>query len=326
MANSAEEMVEIVDQDNRPQEGCTRAQMRAAGLTHRATYVLVMNQENQIFVQKRTTTKDIYPGYWDLAAGGVVLAEEGYEEAAARELQEELGIDGELTFLFDHYYGDQGNKVWGRVFLCRHQGPFLLQESEIEYGCFMGVDEVQRLAQQEAVTPDGIEILEKFLRLTHQGPQHLFFLHGLDSSGQGTKGRFFAQHFPHILRPDFSGNLEERMARLTELCGGRTNLTLIGSSFGGLMASLFATQHPDQVARLILLAPALNYGDYRPPRKPLTMPTTLIIGKDDRVTPQDLVLPLARATFTDLGIQVADDDHLLHHTFPALPWHRLLLP
>lgn len=326
MTSSTEEMVGIVDQDNHPLGGRTRGRMRAEGLTHRATYVLVMNHEDQFFVQKRTTTKDIYPGYWDLAAGGVVLAGEGYEEAAARELREEMGIEAELTFLFDHYYQDKANKVWGRVFLCRHPGPFLLQESEIEYGRFMGVDEVRRLAQQEALTPDGIEILEKFLRYRHQGPRPLFFLHGLDSSGQGTKGRFFAQHFPHIVRPDFSGSLEERMARLTEFCGGITNLTLIGSSFGGLMASLLATQHPDRVARLILLAPALNYGDYRPPRRPLNMPVNLIIGKDDTVTPPDLVLPLARATFTDLDIKIADDDHLLHRTFPSLPWYRLLLP
>lgn len=326
MMSSAEEMVEIVDQDNRPLGGRTRAQMRAEGLTHRAAYVLVMNQANQLFVQKRTTTKDIYPGYWDLAAGGVVGAGEGYEEAAARELREELGIEGRLIFLFDHFYQDQSTKVWGRIFLCRHQGPFQLQASEIEYGRFMGVDEVQHLAQHEAVTPDGMEILAKILRQSLQGPHPLIFLHGLDSSGLGTKGRFFARHFPHILRPDFSGSLDERMARLTELCGGTTNLTLLGSSFGGLMATVFATQHHDRLARLILLAPALNYGDYHPPRKPLSLPTTLIIGKDDTVTPPDLVVPLAIATFADLDIRVVDDDHLLHQTFPALPWHRLLLP
>ena len=325
MTSSAEELVEIVDQDNRPLGGRTRAVMRAEGLTHRAVYVLVSNRHGQLFVQKRTKDKDIYPGYWDVTAGGVVLAGEDYEQAANRELFEELGIGGELRFLFDHYYQDRGNKVWGRVFLCRHQGPFVLQESEIEDGRFMEVGEILALANRQTVTPDSIEILLRLQSAGVRSEASLLFLHGLDSSGQGSKGRFFAQHFPHILRPDFSGSLDQRMERLQQLCFGKNHLTLIGSSFGGLMATLFASLHPDRVARLILLAPALNYGDYRPPRQPLTIPTTLIIGKDDTVTPAELVLPLARASFANLDITVADDDHLLHATFPTLPWHRLLL-
>ena len=34
-----------------------------------------------------------------------------------------------------------------------------------------------------------------------------YFLHGLDSSGSGTKGRFFALNFPHVVCPDFAGPL-----------------------------------------------------------------------------------------------------------------------
>ncbi len=39
-------------------------------------------------------SKAIYPGYWDVAAGGMVLATETYAESAARELEEELGVSG----------------------------------------------------------------------------------------------------------------------------------------------------------------------------------------------------------------------------------------
>ncbi|NIR17298.1 MAG: NUDIX domain-containing protein, partial [Desulfobacterales bacterium] len=71
-------------------------------LPHRATYILVFNSGGELYVQKRTQTKDVFPGYYDVAAGGVVLAGESYEEGAVRELLEELGIRGTpLEELFD---------------------------------------------------------------------------------------------------------------------------------------------------------------------------------------------------------------------------------
>lgn len=137
------------------------------------------------------------------------------------------------------------------------------------------------------------------------------FLHGLDSSSQGTKGRYFREHFPEVACPDFSGELGQRLAQLEEQCVGLNGLTLIGSSFGGLMATCFAIRHPQQVERLILLAPALNFADFRAPVQKITAPTLLVMGKNDTVCPPELVQPLAEATFADLEIRSGDDDHLL---------------
>ncbi len=325
MTAAAKELVEVVDHDNRPLGGRTRREMRQANLTHRACYIIVRDGDGRLFTHRRTTDKDIYPGCWDIAAGGVVLAGESYEAAAHRELGEELGIGGDLEFLFDHYMESADNRVWGRVYLCRHDGPFTLQVSEIAEGRFLSLSEARHLAEQQPFTPDGLEILKKFCTSDFRRKRATFFLHGLDSSGGGTKGRFFAEHFPHIRRPDFSGGLEERMARLEGLCTGLDDLTFIGSSFGGLMAALFARHQPQRVSRLVLLAPALNYGNYQPPAEMLTIPTTLVIGRHDTVTPPALVLPLAERTFAHLQIEVTEDDHMLHQTFALMPWHRLLL-
>lgn len=152
----------------------------------------------------------------------------------------------------------------------------------------------------------------------------MYFLHGLDSSGNGTKGQFFARNFPQVVRPDFAGSLPERLKQLTALCTRHHKLLFIGSSFGGLMATCYAIQHPQQVARLILLAPALNFADYHPPATQLQVPTLVVIGQHDAVTPAADVTRLAKATFANLEINIADDDHLLHATFHRLDWQHLL--
>ena len=77
-----DEQVVIVDRENRPVGVAPRWEMRAGGLPHRATYILIFNAAGELHVQRRTMTKDVYPGYLDPAAGGVVLAGESYEESA----------------------------------------------------------------------------------------------------------------------------------------------------------------------------------------------------------------------------------------------------
>ncbi len=162
--NPADEIVAIVDRDNCPIGAVARRIMRQQKLIHRASYILVFNSDGELFIQKRTKNKDIYPGYWDLAAGGVVLAGESYEESAQRELREELGLlNSKLSFLFDQYYEDNDNKVWGRIFSCTSNGPFTLQAEEIDYGQFIPLVEIAQLHQTESVTPDGLQLLRRIL-------------------------------------------------------------------------------------------------------------------------------------------------------------------
>lgn len=162
------EEVAIVDLENGLIGSAPRHEMRSRGLVHRAAYILVFNGREEIFVQERTRTKDIYPGYLDVATGGVVLAGETYEESAERELAEELGVRGiPLISHFDFFHQDGRNQVWGRVFSCRYDGPMTLQEEEVADGFFMPVDDVLSLAETRQFTPDGLLVLHRYLKRLH---------------------------------------------------------------------------------------------------------------------------------------------------------------
>jgi isopentenyldiphosphate isomerase len=157
-----QEKVTIVDEDNIEIGQLTRAEMRARNLIHRATYILVFNSRGHLFVQKRTQAKDIYPGHYEIAAGGVVLAGESYELSAGRELEEELGINNiTLRHLFDNFYDGGHNRVWGRVFSCCYDGPMQLQEEEVESGEFMTIENVLAMIKTHPFCPDGIGILNR---------------------------------------------------------------------------------------------------------------------------------------------------------------------
>lgn len=161
-----DELVAIVDRDNRLCGAAPRSVMRRDNLIHRATYVYVFDGAGRLYAQLRTMTKDIYPGYWDLAAGGVVLAGESDEESARRELDEELGIRGvALEPWFAFYFEDVG-RVWGQAFGCVWEGELRLQAEEVEKVERLEVGAILRGIEGKKFTPDSLYALRRRFQIT----------------------------------------------------------------------------------------------------------------------------------------------------------------
>ena len=164
--------------------------------------------------------------------------------------------------------------------------------------------------------------------------QNIIFVHGLESSGQGFKGRFLKSVFPDILTPDFKKSdenipmyelLEYRMAELNAILNSKKFWIIIGSSFGGLMASLIALSKPYKVSKLILLAPFLVSRKLKPSfYKAVDVPVIVYHGKNDKVVPFKPAQERAQKLFKNLTYNLVDDDHKLHHTVQNIDWLSLV--
>lgn len=165
------EMVAIVDRENQVVGAVARAVMRAEVMLHRAVFLLLFNGKGELYIQRRAATKDLYPGCHDISAAGVVLAGESYDQAAVRELAEELGVIGvELTRLGDFFSRTAVNQVWGRAYRCSSDGELTLQAEEVAGGDFFTLPEVARLAATAPFTGDGLFLLRALGLVKEQTP------------------------------------------------------------------------------------------------------------------------------------------------------------
>jgi isopentenyldiphosphate isomerase len=157
-----DELVDVVDEDDRVVATVTRREMRRRQLLHRCTYVLLRNAAGHVLVHRRTDTKDVFPGAHDLFAGGVCAAGESYDECARREVEEELGVAGvDLVFLFKHRYRGAHGQSWGAVYEGRWDGEVRPQASEVAWFAWVAAAELDRMLADLVFCPDSREVFER---------------------------------------------------------------------------------------------------------------------------------------------------------------------
>ncbi|MHA1795335.1 MAG: alpha/beta hydrolase [Promethearchaeia archaeon] len=158
-------------------------------------------------------------------------------------------------------------------------------------------------------------------------PEKILFLHGYESSGKGFKAEFLRQIFSKIQTPTLTGDLSARMEQILPLFLEHERWVIIGSSYGGLMATLLAQKYPSRISRLVLLAPALIPPLFTPDPSlsPIDIPTDIFHGLNDDVVPLETVKPIVKKIFSNLEYHIVDDDHRLHSTTRQIPWENLLV-
>jgi isopentenyldiphosphate isomerase len=160
-----EELVDIVDDDDRVIATVARREMRAKRLMHRSVGIAVMSAEGRLLVHRRSPLKDVWPGWWDIAAGGVVTAGESYEQAARRELAEELGVVGvQLEYIGSGRFVDQNVAEICHGYRVVHDGPFTFNDGEVVEVRWVTFAELEDMRLTHQFLPDSITLLLPLLR------------------------------------------------------------------------------------------------------------------------------------------------------------------
>ena len=154
VAAAAAQLVEHVDEHGQVIAIVTRAEMRARSLRHRSVYIAIINSNNALLVHKRADWKDVFPGAWDLAFGGVCDVGEDWQTSAHRELLEEAGVTGMLVDLGPVSFEAPGVALVGRFYGCHHEGPFAFDDGEVTDSQWVPLDSLVGFVATNGVPPD----------------------------------------------------------------------------------------------------------------------------------------------------------------------------
>lgn len=112
---------------------------------YNAVNLIILNNENKIFLMKRSSTEDVEPNKWCIP-GGTVEKFESYEEALNREVKEEVGSEIITYKYFKSYYVDIIQPVRVAYFIGKiNEEKIKLNEEEAsDFGWFFK-DEIKNL-------------------------------------------------------------------------------------------------------------------------------------------------------------------------------------
>lgn len=159
----ADEILDIVDEQDEVIGQAPRGEAYARGMRHRCAFILVRDVQGRIFVHRRTPTKLVFPSLYDMFVGGVVGAGESYDAAALREAEEELGVSGlpQPAPLFKFLYESGDRTWWSAVYEVRCDLQVNPQAEEVAWYDFLPPEELERRLTEWEWTPDGLAAYER---------------------------------------------------------------------------------------------------------------------------------------------------------------------
>lgn len=160
-----DELVERVDDQDRVLGSVvSRRQAVREGWLHRVAVTVCRDERGRILVHRRSEGLSRFPGFYELVVGGAVDAGESYEEAAARELAEELGVrvlPPRLLFTFLNRSGLSPH--WLGVHEAVVPGTVAADPDEVAWHGWLSEPELRSALLEWRFTPDSHEAFGRYL-------------------------------------------------------------------------------------------------------------------------------------------------------------------
>jgi len=150
-----EEMIQLCDSDGVPLGSAARSIChKDPSLIQMVVHLLIFNSRGDVFLQKRSKTKEVYPGMWDSSVGGHVAAGEDAYAALVRESKEELGIElKNAEFICKQLNKDDTETEFSFVYKLIYDGPFCIDNKEVTDGRFFSIKEIKENLGKNIFTP-----------------------------------------------------------------------------------------------------------------------------------------------------------------------------
>lgn len=121
---------------------------------HTCVDILIFNDQGELALQKRAENDKSFPGYWDFSAGGHVNPDEEYQQAAEREVFEELGVSSRVTLVSQEHFRYPAwdpsilREVSATIYKMSHNGPFSVDPKEVDKVEFLSLPAIQKMINE----------------------------------------------------------------------------------------------------------------------------------------------------------------------------------
>lgn len=147
---NTKELVDVVDENDEVIGTADKMAVYEDGLSNRIVHVFVIHPESgEIFIQRRSATVGYLPNFYCTSAGGHVGSKESYQVAASRELEEELGLNGDLHFVEKFIYNcpdtDPPTKRFVSLYVHYAKDGITYKDGEVADGFFVSSDQLKKM-------------------------------------------------------------------------------------------------------------------------------------------------------------------------------------